>query len=103
MIAELRRNAERLGASGAEIVRLGAEAFLAGAPRAFDIVFLDPPFGRVDAGKLCTLLAAGWLAPEARVYIETGRAARPELPPGWDWLRQKTAGGVRFGLVASGG
>jgi len=103
LVSELRRNAGRLGAAGAEILEMDALRYLAGERRPYDVVFLDPPFGAADIGKLCTLLAAGWLASDALVYIETSRDEAPALPPGWDWRRRKTAGGVSFGLAAGGG
>ncbi|MDJ0926187.1 MAG: 16S rRNA (guanine(966)-N(2))-methyltransferase RsmD [Gammaproteobacteria bacterium] len=89
-----------LGDDTAEIVVADAHRYLGGSPTAFDIIFLDPPFGNADLGNLCTLLAGGWLAPGARVYLETGRDQDlPELPSGGEWLRQKTAGKVRYALA----
>jgi 16S rRNA (guanine966-N2)-methyltransferase len=42
----------------------------------------------------------GWLAPGARVYLEApGRPGFPPLPAGWDLIRDKTAGQVRYGLA----
>ena len=50
----------------------------AGLPRAsFDVVFLDPPFGELALGDLCTLLEHGWLAAGARVYLERFAAVAP--------------------------
>jgi 16S rRNA (guanine966-N2)-methyltransferase len=79
-----------------------AQRFLAGQPQRFDLVFLDPPFGDVDSGELCTLLDAGWLQPGARVYLELPRERKlPALPCGWSVLKEKTAGQVRFALAQS--
>lgn len=94
----------RLGARGARVVATDAQRFLAGAPQPFDVVFLDPPFGEFALGDLCTLLARGWLAAGARVYLEMpGGEALPPLPPGWELLREKVAGQVRYALAAAGG
>lgn len=60
----------------------------------FDIVFVDPPFGRgMTLPVLEKLLDGGWLAPGARVYLEQehGLAA----PLGWDVLRERTCGEAR--------
>ena len=77
-----------------------ALAFLAQPPRAFDVVFLDPPFGGPEHGNLCRLLGAGWLSDGALVYLEMRRdQPLPALPPGWETLREKTAGHVRFALA----
>jgi 16S rRNA (guanine966-N2)-methyltransferase len=90
----------RLGCDRGRVVSADALRFLAGTPQPFDLVFLDPPFGSVAPGDLCTLLQAGWLAPLARVYLELPRREPvPGLPPGWTGLREKTAGGVRFALL----
>jgi 16S rRNA (guanine966-N2)-methyltransferase len=72
-----------------------------GAP--FDIVFLDPPF---DAAVLATaaegLAAHGWLAPDARIYVELrARDPLPALPPGWREQRSGRAGEVGYHLYAS--
>lgn len=96
----LEQTLEQLGCRDATVVRGDALEFLRGAPTPFDVVFLDPPFGEMDLGNLCTLLERGWLSREARIYLETGRADRlPALPPGWTVAREKTAGQVRFALV----
>jgi 16S rRNA (guanine966-N2)-methyltransferase len=66
----------------------------------FDIVFLDPPYAAGNLGELCTLLARGWLAPGAAIYLETGRdRPLPGLPAGWQLHRESQAGDVRFGLA----
>ena len=96
----LRKIVHALGADTAEIIAADAYRYLGGSPAAFDVVFLDPPFGNADLGNLCTLLAGGWLAPGARVYVETGRDQDlPELPAESVWLREKTAGKVRYALA----
>jgi len=93
---------ELLAAPGGRVVTADAEAFLKGAPAVCDVVFLDPPYG-TPLTNLCTLLDGGWLAPQARIYLEWNRKqAAPELPPGWQLLRDKTAGQVRFALAERG-
>ncbi len=71
---------------------------------AFDIVFLDPPFRLGCLEECCRLLSArGWLKPGAWIYVETARRAdMPQLPPGWNIQRDKTAGEVRYMLVEAG-
>ena len=94
----------RLGAGNARVMTADALRYLAGAPRPFDLVFLDPPFGDVAVGPpgdLCTLLDGGWLAGGARVYLEMPEAIElPGLPSRWTVLREKTAGNVRYALAA---
>lgn len=68
---------------------------------AFDIVFLDPPFADGVAGRCLADLARGdWLAEGARIYVEApAREGPPALPPGWQWLRSRTAGEVGYHLA----
>jgi len=73
----------------------------AGAP--FDIVFLDPPY---DAAVLAAaaegLASRGWLAPDARIYVECrARDPQPALPTGWREQRSGRAGEVGYHLYAS--
>ncbi len=84
----------------ASVACADAVRFLRGTPRPFDLVFLDPPFGTGGIGDLCTLLDGGWLADGARIYLEMAREQPlPLLPPGWEVLREKEAGQVRYALV----
>ena len=99
-VAALKSNVERLAADGASVLLADARRYLAGHPSAFDIVFLDPPYAENALEDLCTLLARGWLAPGARVYLEWSRSgSRPTLPNDWQLLREKTAGQVCFALA----
>ena len=94
---------ERLDAARrAEVVAADARRFLARPPQAFDLVFLDPPFrSHLLAEVIGRLDSRGWLAPGARVYVESARQlALPPLPVGWSVLRERTAGDVHFALLA---
>jgi len=67
---------------------------------AFDAVFVDPPYAANNLGDLCKLLARGWLAPQAWVYLETSRSLDlPVLPAGWQLHRESQAGDVRYALA----
>ena len=103
---QIERTLAEFDAQHGRVVNADARAFLAGPPEPFDIVFLDPPFGGLDPANLCTLLASGWLAPGALIYIESGKEsgeadAASEFPPGWTVVRDKTAGRVRYRLLSS--
>lgn len=71
----------------------------------FDIVLLDPPFRRGWWPDIFAALAEpknGWLADGALVYIEFEREMTPpELPAGWEVMRQQTAGQVAGQLIRS--
>jgi len=91
------------GPGRASVACRDALHYLAGPPEPFDLVFLDPPFGAMDLGRLCTLLDGGWLADGAFIYLEMAReASLPPLPAGWKLLREKEAGQVRYALARRG-
>lgn len=88
------------GEARGRIVRGSALEFLARPPeRRYDLVFLDPPFGKdwLD-GILGQLSTAGWLSENARVYVESEADLALRLPEGWELVRDKTAGQVQYRL-----
>jgi len=100
-LRQLRANVALLGAEAVEIVGFDALEFLAGRPRAFDIVFLDPPFA--TAARMIEACAErlrrGWLRPGALVYVEAPRAGAPApVPAEWQRIKSGTAGQVRYEL-----
>lgn len=103
-VQALRERLRAWGASGAQVVHADALAFLAGAPRLLDCVFLDPPFDSTLLAAVAPRLAAGWLAPGALLYLEhPARAPLPALPGSWQALRDKQAGEVGYHLFQAGG
>jgi len=66
----------------------------------YNIVFLDPPFGReLIATVAASLESQGLLARNAFIYIECATQEElPELPGSWSLHREKTAGGVTYRL-----
>lgn len=66
----------------------------------FDIVFVDPPFhGNIDPQLLALLDSSGILLPNAKIYLEQPESADNwQIPAGWELLRDKKAGAVRFSL-----
>jgi 16S rRNA (guanine966-N2)-methyltransferase len=96
------KNARSLDAAGAVIRHGDALRFLQTAvPASFDIVFLDPPFAADLLEKVCRRIdEAKILVAGAMVYLEQGRdQPLPPLPAGWETLKDKTAGQVRYLLV----
>lgn len=83
------------------LIEADALTFLRGPPRPFDIAFLDPPF---DSGLLAAacgqLEHAGWLAEDARVYLECPAGAAPTVPPGWAGVKAGQAGEVGYHLYS---
>lgn len=101
VIQALEASAAKLAATGAKVVQADALRFLDGPAQAFDVVFLDPPFGSDIIGTCCTRLEArGWLSASALVYLEHDAAKPlPPLPPNWSLHRSGHAGGVAFHLA----
>lgn len=97
----LGQNVEMLKAEGARVVPADALAYLAGEPRAFEIVFVDPPFkAREVIGPILNRLQeAGWLAADALVYVEApSDLATVPTPGSWRQIRSKTTGQVGYHL-----
>jgi 16S rRNA (guanine966-N2)-methyltransferase len=98
----LRASIESLGATNAVVHEADAIGFLkSGCPVPFNVVFLDPPFAADNHGELCRLLTCRcWLAKGANIYLEQDSSQQvPDLPEGWELLKEKTAGNVRYSLI----
>ncbi|HEY2676574.1 MAG TPA: 16S rRNA (guanine(966)-N(2))-methyltransferase RsmD [Steroidobacteraceae bacterium] len=89
------------GAQRGRVMEMGAARYLRNPPQAFDIVFLDPPFGQDALAQTIPLLDAGkWLKEGGLVYLENERAAGvPALPEHWELLKSKSAGEVGYHLA----
>ena len=99
---QLEANLRSLDADGVTVRRGDALRLLSQGPKAvghtaFDIVFIDPPFGKgLIAPVLEHLRGGAWLAPGARVYVE--QEGGLPAPAGWEILRERT-GGEAHGLL----
>jgi 16S rRNA (guanine966-N2)-methyltransferase len=89
------------GGSKGQVVEMGAARYLRSPAQAFDIVFLDPPFGRGALAEYVPMLEAGeWLKPGAMVYLENEKSeGAPKLPARWELLQSKSAGEVGYHLA----
>jgi 16S rRNA (guanine966-N2)-methyltransferase len=92
--ALIRRNVEALGVIGEtkiyrrDATRLGP---CRGAP--FDLVFLDPPYGRgLVPAALRSAAAGGWLAPGALVVAETAAEESPAAFEGFEAVDSRRYG-----------
>ena len=126
LAAELKRlHGAAPGGSGGSILQTFAERFLAtprgpaGSPpdnvsggasggasgvalaRAFDVIFLDPPFGFDALPEYVRLIdAGGWAASGAWIYLESPRSAGPPaIPAHWELVKSKSAGEVGYHLA----
>lgn len=101
--AHLQRTLATLDAR-AQVVNGDALALLSGGALGgnWDIVFVDPPY-KLDCqlGVLEHLTALGVIAAGARVYVESASALDADaVAPAWELLRAKSAGQVRYHLLA---
>lgn len=97
---QMKANLTTLKATNAQVVQQNAADFLRTAtPIPLDIIFLDPPFRKNWLEQIVPLLARGWLADKALVYIEMEKeSALPELPATWSLSKEKTAGQLVYRL-----
>lgn len=74
----LRRNLAAVGLGGSVVAGRAGTVLAGPAPRAFDMVLVDPPYAVPDdevAGWLSAAAAHGWLAPGAAVVVERAKAS----------------------------
>jgi len=87
-----RRDAADLG------VRPGADG------PAFDVAFLDPPYGKgLGEASLARLAAGGWLAPRALVVFERGADEAPFQVAGFEPLDARDYGAARVSFLRFAG
>ena len=94
----LRANIAALAASGAE-VRAGSVLALPPAPRAYDLLLLDPPY-RSGAGAVALdrLARLGWTGPATWISVETAKDEPVEVA-GFDIDVTRTHGAARITLL----
>ncbi len=96
----IRENAETLGLTGSVRVLRRSATDLGERPAstgpAFDLAFLDPPYGKgLGELALAGLLAGDWLKPGAIVMLERG-SGEPEIEtPGYERLDARDYGAAR--------
>jgi 16S rRNA (guanine(966)-N(2))-methyltransferase RsmD len=99
---QLREIRERLSAQAVEVVEADGLRLAAGLPpRAFDVVFLDPPFGEQLLPRAMES-AAPLVADDGYLYVESGEeldVASVAALAGWRIVKQGKAGAVYYHLL----
>jgi len=97
---QLKANVELLKSSKIKIVQQDCFRYLSGDAQPFDLVFVDPPFGKgLALQTLHWLEDKGWLASTAKIYMEVEKDLDlTELPQHWTLLKNKQAGVVMYCL-----
>ena len=100
--ALLRANVEKARAMGVtDIWRRDATDLGPNRGAGYDLVFLDPPYGRrLGEAALASALAGGWLAPDALVVWEEDTAPLP--PAGLAQIDQRRYGDTLVTLLRAG-
>lgn len=104
----IRENAEAMGLFGRTRIHRRDATDLGVRPGAdgpaFDLAFLDPPYGRgLGETALGRLAAGGWLAPEATVVFERGAGEPDFAVPGFEPLDVRDYGAARVHFLRFGG
>jgi 16S rRNA (guanine966-N2)-methyltransferase len=100
LVRALEAGAMKLGANALEVHCADALTFLARDTRAYDVVFLDPPFA-ADLWSQLLPAAVARLAPAGSLYVE---APVPiETPSGLALWRRDKAGQVHYHLLRRAG
>jgi len=80
-----------------ELAMAGAET------RAFDLAFLDPPYGAgLVEPTLATLIGGGWLAPGALAVVERGVSEPAPVAPHFDVADSRAWGAARVWFLRAG-
>jgi 16S rRNA (guanine966-N2)-methyltransferase len=101
----IRVNAEHLGVMGITRIHRRDAAALgekpAGLGLAFDLAFLDPPYGRgLAAGALARLVEGGWLRAEAVAVAEIGADESAPEVAGYKLLDSRSYGAAQVAFLA---
>ena len=95
----IKRNIDLMRAGGeATYLAANATALPPNRGLGFDLVFLDPPYGKgLGEAALASCVAGGWLAPGALVVWEDNRA--PVVPPAFTLIDQRKYGDTIVTLI----
>ena len=98
----LTQNIGLLDAGNIQLVIADALEWIMSNQRAFNIVFLDPPYKAGLLGNCCEILESGQsLAENAKIYVEHALGDDEIVIPGnWECLKNKTAGQVNYKLFS---
>lgn len=98
-LALLRANIDKTRTTDrTDVVKRDATKIGANTGLPYDLIFLDPPYGKaLGAPALVSAQAAGWIAPGAMIVWEEG--SRPSPPAGWAQIDQRRYGDTTITLL----
>lgn len=96
VVRQMQENLKTLNCSQAEVFQGEALSWLASYDDVFDLVFLDPPFGKGLLGPVCQQLESRKrIADGALIYLEAEKNFDfAEIPTSWQLEKEKKAGQV---------
>jgi len=100
---QLQTNKELIKADNITVKNGDALAFLKdgfadNSHKAFDLVFLDPPFRKQLVEQAAQLLNSYGLAEDALIYVEMEAENSQAIPANWQLLKEKVTGQVVYQL-----
>jgi 16S rRNA (guanine966-N2)-methyltransferase len=99
-LALCRRNAASLDLTARADFRLADLTNLPQSAMPFDLIFLDPPYGKgLACVALDALAAAAWLAPRVIAVIEADRSQPEIIPDGFSTIDSRDYGRTRIVLA----
>lgn len=102
--AAIRTNLAALGLGERARVDSGDAGALPGRSAAdgaaYDLAFLDPPYGEgLGEATLARLAGGGWLAPGAVVSLERGAGDTSPVPAGFELIDERRWGAAKVGFL----
>ncbi|WP_252177117.1 16S rRNA (guanine(966)-N(2))-methyltransferase RsmD [Endozoicomonas sp. 4G] len=101
--SQLDKNLKTLQADNARVIRTDSLKWLQqSADKAFDLIFLDPPFRQGLLAETCRLLDEnGYLHSNTLIYVEVEKELSPlPVPANWTVIKTKMAGQLSYCLLA---
>ncbi|WP_223846093.1 16S rRNA (guanine(966)-N(2))-methyltransferase RsmD [Wenzhouxiangella sp. AB-CW3] len=104
LVEALRQARQWPGGQVVEVCHADALYWLGDACEAFDVIFLDPPFGSgLQARALAAVVEQGMLAPDGWIYVEEGVDEAVAVEGAFEIVRDKQIGQVRARLLRQAG
>lgn len=100
--ATIRQNIETFDLKArAKLMKLDATKLGKNRQQGFDIIFLDPPYGKTMGEKAVkSLVENGWLNEDATLVLEESASAAPQSLPGFMLRDQRKFGDTVIGIFS---
>ncbi len=100
---QLQTNKDLINADNIAVINADALSYLkedgsSASQKAFDLVFLDPPFRKQLVEQAAQLLNGYGLAEDALIYVEMEAESSQVIPANWHLLKEKVTGQVIYQL-----